>query len=88
MTRHDLRQHNGCTIDFLVDNRPAIGILFFANEEEVLVTSLCYANYVGDCPLLSHRVTDEEIARLAPKSPFRLKSAISVRSVQELARAA
>lgn len=83
MTRHDLRQHNGCTIEYLVDNRPAIGIIFFASNEDVVVTSLCYANYHGDCPLISHRVTEEEMASLAPKSRFRLQSAISVNSIQE-----
>lgn len=88
MTRRDLRQHNGCTIEYLVDNRPAIGIIFFATEEDVVVTSLCFANYHGDCPLVSHRVTDEEIASLSPKSRFRLLSGISVNSIQESLRAA
>ena len=88
MTRQDLRHHNGCTVEYTVDNRPAIGIIFFANEEDVMVTSLCFANFNGDCPLVSHLVTEEEIASLAPKTRFRLLSGISVDSGMEAALAA
>lgn len=66
-----------------MDGKQALGILGLRVTGEAVVTTLCYVNQSGDCPLIQRRLTEEEVAGLTLEARNRLISTIELQTKSE-----
>jgi hypothetical protein len=78
MSLDELSVHRGATVQIKVNGRAALGVLGFLQSGTACVTSLCFLDSKGECPLMEHIFSEEEIAEIHPDERFRFASKVSI----------
>lgn len=79
MTTADLQQHARRAVQILVDDKEALGVLAFSESGDACVTTLCFLNSPDECPLMDHKLTEEDIESIQYDGAH-LTSAIALKS--------
>lgn len=83
MLSTDLPSYRGASVLLKINGEEALGILGLRVTGEAVVTTLCYVNQPGDCPLIQRRLTEEEVSGLRFEAGNRLISAIEFQTKSE-----
>lgn len=79
MTLDKLPKFYGAPVHLILDDEPALALLFLQSEGVHLI-SLCFLKSSRRCPLVERLLTTDEIAALKPIGRNELKLAIRLKS--------
>lgn len=78
MTLADLQRFRGASISLGVDGTEALGMLWFSENDEPYISTLCFVNSHKKCPALKHFLTPADIATIRIKDATHLTSSIEI----------